>query len=708
MPEPESPEQDTGSLHSFAAARLLFRSIADEPAAADAEPPPAGSTPGSDPSHDLPRIPGYQLHERLGRGAGGDVFAATRDGMPQRFAVKILNRQLGVRSATQRAWRELQLLSQLRLECLPRLLDYGETDGRLFLVTELIEGSTLLEHCQADALNRRARAELLAMVADAVHTLHEQGVLHRDLKPSNIIIDSTGRPLIVDFGIASLLADDVMETLTADGVPIGSPAFMSPEQARGDRREINTRSDVYGLGATAYMVLTGEPPHDADATLHETLHRITHDQPRDPRALDSKMPKPLADVLRKAVSPKPADRYASTAEFAADLRRWLAGDAVEAGSMGPMQRVCRTVARHPFLATAGLCVLMAGVFIAAVVLTTWRMAYVPSDVVVDRNGIARLISRSGNVLHTWRAQNLSNIHGGWLIDADDHGIEHDLVVLGFTRANQSPFDRKLIAFRADDPETIQWSIDDSPSEFDPPPRISLWETNPYRVEWLSRADVFDDPPGDELIAVHRNADYSPVSIRIYDMRGNVLYEAWHDGELSGLHWIEDQRRLICIGVNSECGLSERGEGLPYTNIASQSHPLVVFALDINEKTRHRKWVSPRTLPVTMPAAWYKCVLPIEEYDRIFNGRKMLIAFNEGATAPSHDGLEIALYARRDDQPINLVLIINSAGEVIHHRRTSQFRTFNPDYDITPLYLGEMPKYNRTPPIPAPQSAQSTP
>ncbi|MFM9995577.1 MAG: serine/threonine protein kinase [Phycisphaerales bacterium] len=309
---------------------------------------PAGEA--DEATRSLPRIAGYTLHRLLGRGGGGAVYLATRDGSDRRLALKLLNQRLGEGPAAQRAWRELDVLSQLHLAATPRVIDYGLHDGRLFIATEYVEGLPLDRHCDlggpplgnpplggaapggpslrdgfpsgsTDAesergsasegsgasaprahahphatsaspahlpdsspahpttaspphdaqarttplrwtLNLRERAELLARVADAVHALHEHGVIHRDIKPSNVIIDTHGDPVIIDLGLAALIADDVHASLTAEGVPIGSPAFMAPEQARGERSLISTRSDVYGLGAAAYVVLTGHTPHD--------------------------------------------------------------------------------------------------------------------------------------------------------------------------------------------------------------------------------------------------------------------------------------------------------------------------------------------------------------------------------------------------------------------------------------------------------------
>ncbi len=213
-------------------------------------------------------IPGYRMERRLGGGGGGEVYLAFREGSDRALALKVLSRRLGEGPDARRAWRELDVLSQLRLSAVPRLIDHGLHDGRIYLATEFIDGAPLDRSCDDRGLSCQKRVELLAAVADAVQELHERGVIHRDLKPSNILVDELGQPILIDLGISAVEADSA-ETITRPGELIGSPAYMAPEQARGDRRSMSIRTDVYGLGATAYVILTGSTPHDAGTTIHE-------------------------------------------------------------------------------------------------------------------------------------------------------------------------------------------------------------------------------------------------------------------------------------------------------------------------------------------------------------------------------------------------------------------------------------------------------
>ena len=318
------------------AARLLY--LLDDPSVMEYNP--------SD-DNGLPSIPGYVIEARLGGGAGGHVYLARREGQEAKLAVKVLHRSLGEGGSSRRVWRELDLLAQTRLPCLPRVIDSFEHDGRLCVVTEYIEGRPLDAYCDENGLDRRARAELLARVCRAAQSLHERGIIHRDLKPSNVLVTSSGDVFIIDLGIAMLEETDAFTTLTHDGAPVGSPAFMSPEQASGERERVSTRSDVYALGAIGYLLLTGETPHNMNSTLPSALRRVSEEPARDPRALDNTLTVGLASVLQKSVARKPEERYATSSDLAEEFERWLRGEPVTARPMGVWQRTVRLDGASP-------------------------------------------------------------------------------------------------------------------------------------------------------------------------------------------------------------------------------------------------------------------------------------------------------------------------------------------------------------------------
>jgi hypothetical protein len=252
-------------------------------------------------------------------------------GSDRLLALKLLRESNHSDRARERAWRELNVLSDLRSPFIPRVHEFGVHEGRLYIVTDFVDGMPLETYVQSRGLDRRAQVELLARIAQAVQTeLHERGVIHRDLKPSNVLVDRFGQPVIIDLGIAQVMGEHSGRTITTDSSVIGTPAFMAPEQARGERRAISTRTDVYSLGATAMYLLSGRGPHPRDIALHELIRRIAQEPAEDPLAVDASLPKPLAAVLRRSVAFDADDRYESAGDFAADLLRWTRGELVTA------------------------------------------------------------------------------------------------------------------------------------------------------------------------------------------------------------------------------------------------------------------------------------------------------------------------------------------------------------------------------------------
>ncbi|MCL4742886.1 MAG: serine/threonine protein kinase [Phycisphaerales bacterium] len=402
-----SPGDSSGPDLTPLAAMRLLHALDDGPDRnAHSGAPDGGGTAvaGVEAGGGLAAPPGYCIAERIGRGGGGTVYRAFREGSDLPVALKVLAMPLGSGPEAQRAWRELDLLESLRLPAVPRLLDYGTHDGRLFFVTEFVDGRRPDEHADAERLGVRERVAMLGRICDAVQSLHEHGVIHRDIKPANILITPAGAVVILDLGLASLLAEEAAATLTSDGQPVGTPAYMSPEQARGERSRLSTRTDVYALGALAYLLLTGHTPHDTRASLHEAVRRVAQDPPRPARTLEPTLPKPLAAVLDKACSQAQERRYASAGELAADLRRWLAGRPVEATPPGPWVRMVRRVQRHPIAATATACVLVAAGTWGGTWASVWRMNQQPYDVFVDSTRrTASIVTRLGKPLHTWEA-----------------------------------------------------------------------------------------------------------------------------------------------------------------------------------------------------------------------------------------------------------------------------------------------------------------
>jgi len=281
----------------------------------------------------------YELLEEVGRGGMGIVYRAHQKSLDRIVAVKmLLRRDLATVADLTRFRSEAEAAAQLDHPGIVSIFEVGECGGHPFYSMRFIEGTTLAKRLADGPMPPREAASILARVAEAVEAAHRRGVLHRDLKPSNILIDGTGAPLVSDFGLAKRIEED--RDVTHTGAILGTPCYMSPEQAAGSRGDVGPTSDVWSLGAILYQTLTGRPPFQASNPM-DTLLAVLESDPPVPRSLVPGVDRDLEMIALKSLQ-KPQDlRYASAAALAADLRAYLAGEPVAARSGGFSEIISR-------------------------------------------------------------------------------------------------------------------------------------------------------------------------------------------------------------------------------------------------------------------------------------------------------------------------------------------------------------------------------
>jgi serine/threonine-protein kinase len=297
----------------------------------------------------------YTLLREIGRGAGGIVFEALHRRLERRVALKVLRGTLDTDDkARERFRREARALAQVHHEHVVEIYDSDTWDGQPYYAMRLVEGPTLADLVKEDRRpDPRTLCEGLAGVADALDALHAAGIVHRDVKPSNVMVDQDGRMVLADFGLARSAQAD---TITATGDALGTPLYMSPEQVLGQREEVDARSDVYGLGATLYELLCGRPPFRTDDRA-DLWRMVIRERPEDPRRWDPSLPEGPCRIAMQCLEKERRDRYASAAELAGDLRRFVRDLPVRARTPGPVRRGARWARRQPALAAAALVLL---------------------------------------------------------------------------------------------------------------------------------------------------------------------------------------------------------------------------------------------------------------------------------------------------------------------------------------------------------------
>jgi serine/threonine protein kinase/tetratricopeptide (TPR) repeat protein len=316
---------------------------------------------GAPPSATLaPAVPGYEILGELGRGGMGVVYKARHTTLKRLVALKmILAGGHAAASELARFLAEAQAVARLQHPNIVQVHEIGEKDGLPYFSLEYVDGGTLAKRLSGTPLPPRDAAQLTVTLALAIEAAHQAGIVHRDLKPANVLLAGTSPsvvqcvPKIADFGLAKTLDDDSGQTRT--GAIMGTPSYMSPEQASGQIKAIGPRTDVYALGAMLYEMLTGRPPFRS-ATIVETLEQVRSQEPVSPRSLQPSLPRDLETICLKCLAKDPTQRYGTAKELADDLQRFVTNQPVIARPAGLPERTLKFVKRNRLLVGAAMTV----------------------------------------------------------------------------------------------------------------------------------------------------------------------------------------------------------------------------------------------------------------------------------------------------------------------------------------------------------------
>ncbi len=419
------------------------------------------------------RLGDYELLERIGQGGMGVVYRARQISLDRVVALKLLPLgQFAREDAMERFRAEASAAAGLQHPNIVAIHEVGEHEGQQYFSMDYVEGQTLADVARDKPLSAQRAATYLKTIAEAVHFAHEHGILHRDLKPSNILIDASDQPRVTDFGLAKRLTVDSDLTLT--GQVLGSPNFMSPEQAEGRHKAVGPASDVYSLGGLLYHLVTRQPPFQSD-TLTTLLKQVIETEPVPPRLLNPSVPRDLETICLKCLEKDVRRRYPSARALAEDLSRFLRGEPIQARPVGAVGKAWKWCQRRPALAGALSALLATFVLGLTAVLWQWRQARISAEAEVRQRLLATRATYAADIR---LAESLINegrfdqaretlfatpeVYRGWEWGWLQRSCQQDLMTLSRTNVYQmfaafSP-DMSLLATGGDENDMHLWEL----------------------------------------------------------------------------------------------------------------------------------------------------------------------------------------------------------------------------------------------------------